>query len=100
MTKLEENFEKIKAFGDTKWITKDRRTILIKDMKPSHLKNSYILLGKQVEALANVMDDVPSFQGEMAQDMAMNQWHSEVDRYFSLQKKYEMMQLYYLLITL
>lgn len=97
---MEKSIEILKKFEQQEWITKDKQKIKIKDLSISHLGNIYKNLKKKFDSLEDPMDDYPSFQGEMAQMYAEQQWEASNNYYRQLERNLQLFEVYYKLKTL
>lgn len=97
---METQIEKLKKFEQQEWITKSKEKIKIKDLKLDHLGNIVKNLRKRFNSLEDPMDDYPSFDGEMAQMYAEQQWEASVQYYRQLERNLELFECYYRLKSL
>ena len=97
---MEKSIEILKKFEQQEWITKDKQKIKIKDLSISHLGNIYKNLKKKFDSLEDPMNDYPSFQGEMAQMYAEQQWEASNNYYRQLERNLQLFEVYYKLKTL
>lgn len=97
---METQIEKLKKFEQQEWITKSKEKIKIKDLKLDHLGNIVKNLRKRFNSLEDPMNDYPSFDGEMAQMYAEQQWEASVQYYRQLERNLELFECYYRLKSL
>lgn len=97
---MEKQIKILKEFEKQEWVTKSGEKIKIKDLELYHLKNIVAYLRKRWEETENPMNDFPSFQGEMAQYYAEQQWNSSLQRYEKMKRKLQLFETYYYLKSL
>lgn len=99
-TDMEKQIKILKEFEQKTWITKSGDKIQIKELSINHLENIIKYLKKKYNELENPMNDYPSFNGEMAQIHAENQWVSDIQHYKQLERNIELFECYYRLKNL
>jgi len=97
---MEKQIEILKKFEQQEWITKSKEKIKIKDLKLDHLSNIVKNLRKKFDNFEDPMNDYPSFNGEMAQMYAEQQWEASIGYYRQLERKLELFECYYRLKSL
>jgi hypothetical protein len=97
---MEDKIAILKRFEQMEWTTKGGKKIKIVDLELSHMKNIIKMLKRKAEMMHNPMDDFPSFQGEMAQMYAMQQWDHSVEEFEKHQRILKLFKCYYKLRTL
>ena len=94
MPELLNKIEKILNFEEQDWILKNGNTVKIIDLSIDHLKNIIKKLQRKYDAIENPLNDYPSFQGEMAQMYAEQQWHEQMHLYNKLENLLRMFASY------
>lgn len=94
---IKDKLEILKRFEKSLWTTKNGQTIKVKDLTVEHLGNIVKYLQVHLNNLSDPMDDYPSFEGEMAQMYAVQEWESSIKYYNNLQKRVNLFRVYYLL---
>ena len=97
---MEKSIEILKKFEQQEWITKNKQKIKIKDLSISHLGNIYKNLKNKFDSLEDPINNYPSFQGEMAQIYAEQQWNASNNYYRQLERNVQLFEVYYKLKTL
>lgn len=94
-SEISNSLKLLKEFEEEEWVTKSNEKIKIKNLSISHLKNIVKYLKKRYDAIESPMNDYPSFQGEMAQDYAEQQWNYEMARYRQMERTLKLFKVYY-----
>lgn len=97
---MEKQVEILKKFEQQYWVTKSKEKIQIKDLTIDHLRNIVKNLKKNFKSIENPMNDYPSFQGDMAQLYAEQQWQASVQYYEQLERNLQLFECYYKLKSL
>ena len=90
----------LEDFQELTWVMKDGTKEKIKNLKLSHLFNIIKYLKRNFDSMEDLMNDYPSFDGEMAQMYAEQQWSYAIKEYNRIKRTIELFDAYYKLKNL